>query len=179
MFYYSPPKSSVWGHLLRKMPASRARERFEQFIMIAVGEYELENARLSIVDPSGQLVSRYEHLIGAAANSGQFATLNKEQSELCLNEIIRTEALGLGTMTYLTLLQRFKITKWRIGEKDVATRSTIGMHYGLLPCLTTQLQFETIEQFENIKQALESVCLCKLNIKHLRSVKTKQQRQVN
>ena len=171
MFYYNPPKSSVWGHLLRKMPASRARKRFEQFIMIAVGEYELQSARLSVGDPSGELVKRYEQVIGTAAKNGQFPTLNKEQSELCINEIIRAEPLGLGTMTHLNLLQSFKITKWRIEEKNVATNSLIGMHYGLLPCLTTQLQFETIEQFEYIKQALESVRLCKLNIKHLRFVK--------
>ena len=63
MYSYRPPKSSVWGHLLRKMPAERAKTLFRQFLATAVAEYKFTSASLGINDSSGEIVPRYERLV--------------------------------------------------------------------------------------------------------------------
>ena len=40
MLRYEPPKSSVWGHSLRKMPEDRIKSRFSQFLTNAVAAYD-------------------------------------------------------------------------------------------------------------------------------------------
>ncbi len=69
------------------------------------------------------------------------------------------------------LLQSIDISKWRIEGQAVATQSRIMLYFGMKPCISTFLQFETTGQFEFIKQALSDLNLCKLNEKHLKPIK--------
>ncbi len=47
----------------------------------------------------------------------------------------------------------------------------INLFYGMKPCISTFLQFETVEHFEFIRQVLEYLHFCKLNEKHLKPMK--------
>ena len=174
MFRYQPPKSSVWGHLLRKMPADRAKARFQEFLATAVAEHKFSSATLSIQDASGQIVPRYERLIGMPAQNGCFFyRLTLEQSNNCLDELIKDEASAPGSASHFALAQLFEITKWRVDGQEVPTSSSVTIHYGQLPCISTFFQFETVEQFHSIRRLLEDIGLCKLNEKHLKPVRTK------
>ena len=173
MFRYQPPKSSVWGHRLGKMPAERAKARFQAFLAAAVAEYHFGSANLMIQDVSGQVVPRYERLVGMPAQNGcSFAALTHEQSDRCIEELIKDEATDPGAAAPFALAQLFEITRWRIDGQEAPTNSRAIIHYGQLPCISTHFNFETVEQFHSVRRVLEDVGLCKLNEKHLKAVKT-------
>ena len=174
MFRYQPPKSSVWGHLLRKMPADRAKARFQEFLNTAVAEHNFSSASLTIQDASGEVVPRYERLVGSPAQNGCcFYRLTLEESDRCLDELIKDEASAPGATSRFALAQLFEITKWRVNGQEVPTTSSVSIHFGQLPCISTFFQFETVEQFYSVKRVLEDIGLCKLNEKHLKPVRTK------
>ena len=174
MFRYQPPKSSVWGHLLRKMPPDRAKARFQEFRNTAVAEDKFSSASLLIQDASGEIVRRYESLVGVPAQNGcSFVRLTLEQSDRCIDELIKDEASAPGAAGRFALAQLFQITKWRIDGQEVPTTSSVSIHYGQLPCISTFFQFETVEQFHSVRRVLEDVGLCKLNEKHLKPIRTK------
>ena len=174
MFRYQPPKSSVWGHLLRKMPPDRAKARFQEFRNNAVAEDKFSSASLRIQDDSGEVVRRYERLVGIPTQDGcSFARLTLEQSDRCIDELIKDESSTPGAAARFALTQMFEITKWRIDGQEVPTTSSVIIHYGQLPCISTFFQFETVEQFHSVRRVLEDIGLCKLNEKHLKPVRTK------
>jgi hypothetical protein len=173
MFRYQPPKSSVWGHLLRKMPAERVKPRFQAFLATAVAEYTFSSASLAIQDTSGQVIPRYERLVGTPAQHGShFAPLTHEQSDRCIDELIKDEASDPAAAAQIAIAQLFEITRWRIDGEEAATSSRVTIHYGRLPCISTHFQFETVEQFHSVRRVLEEIGLCKLKEKHLKPVKS-------
>jgi len=155
------------------MPADRAKARFQEFLVTAVAEHKFSSATLSIQDASGQVVPRYERLIGMPAQNGCFYRLTLEQSNRCLDELIKDEASAPGAASHFALAQLFEITKWRVDEQEVPTSSSVTIHYGQLPCISTFFQFETVDQFHSVRRVLEDIGLCKLNEKHLKPVRTK------
>lgn len=171
MLRYQPPKSSVWGHLLRKMPASRAKTLFDQFLATAVAEHAFSSASFAIGDPSGQVVARYERLVGSPSRDGRFDRLTLEQSDRCIDELIKDETSAARANVRFALAQGFEITKWRLNGEAVPTQSSLIIHYGQLPCLSTFFQFETVEQFHGVQRVLADIGLCKLNEKHLKPSK--------
>lgn len=173
MYYYHPPKSSIWGHGLRKMPAARERELFRKFLNIAVREFKNNQGNLTVMDPSRALVRKYETLLGLTAYGDGFFNLNGEQCEVVVDEIIKAQAVGAAEP--VILLQSFEITKWRIEGTDVPTNSNIALYYGKMPCVSTFLQFDSVEEFNYIKRVLEELNFCKLNEKHLRLRRARKQ----
>ena len=156
------------------MPADRAKARFQEFLATAVAEHTFSSASLMIQDVSGQTVPRYERLIGMPAQNGcSFLRLTLEQSDRCLDELIKDEASAPGAAGHFALAQLFQITKWRVDGQEVPTSSSVTIHYGQLPCISTFFQFETVEQFHSVRRVLEEIGLCKLNEKHLKPVKTR------
>ena len=69
------------------------------------------------------------------------------------------------------LLQSVDISKWLIEGQPVTTQSRVTLYYGMKPCISTFLQFETTSQFEFIKRVLADLDFCKLNEKHLKPIK--------
>jgi hypothetical protein len=97
--------------------------------------------------------------------------LTLDQSNTCLQEIIRLESTSPADARVILLDQCFEITQWIIDGKPVNTRPTLTMHYGAIPCLSTRLWFETGEQFRYIRRVLNDLELCKLNEQHLKLMK--------
>ena len=155
------------------MPADRAKARFQEILVTAVAEHKFSSATLSIQDASGQVVPRYERLIGMPAQNGCFYRLTLEQSNRCLDELIKDEASAPGAASHFALAQLFEITKWRVDGQEVPTSSSVTIQYGQLPCISTFFQFETVDQFHSVRRVLEDIGLCKLNEKHLKPVRTK------
>jgi len=176
MFYYRPPKSSIWGHRLGKMPAERAKALFNQFLAIAVAEYKYSYGSMSIHDSTGQMQSRYERLIGKPLTLDRRSDmLTQEQCEKCVDEFIMDQNAG-GPTPFL-LHYSIDITQWRLHGQPAPTQSSLSIYYGPFPCLSTSLRFETREQFEYIKQVFADIRLCKLNEKHLREVSPKKKKE--
>lgn len=173
MFRYQPPKSSVWGHLLRNMPAERERALLGRFLATAVAGHRFSSAQLSIHDSPRQVVQRYESLVGLISRNGRFDSLTHQQSELCLDQLVRDQAAGAGEADRVRLAQAFELSKWRIDGREVPTRSLLSMHYGELPCISTFFQFETVDEFQGIKRVLDEIGLCKLNEQHLKPIRAR------
>ena len=173
MFRYQPPKSSVWGHLLRMMPAHRAKALFGQFLAAAVAEHRFVSSSFAIRDASEQARSRYGSLVGDVSWDGTYKALTEEQSEKCLDEMISDEAANARATRDYLLLQSFTIGSWRIDGESIPTESMVNMNYGQLPCITTFFEFETVEHFHSVRKTLEDIGLCKLNEKHLKRIRTR------
>ena len=184
MFRYSPPKSNIWGHSLAKMPPARQRQLFAEFLKKAVAEHSFTDGSLTffIGDAPPFLpaeaqtqwghvtsddVRHFEQLLGTSARDGAFYSLTAQQCETALQELLQRTTLLPGSM----LLQGVEISKWLIEARPVPTESRMHLYYGLKPCLSTFLDFETTTHFNFIKQVLADLNFCKLNEKHLKPVK--------
>jgi len=49
MYRYQPPKSSIWGHRLRRMPAGRARALLRRLLTTAIHKQEFKSVFLTVV----------------------------------------------------------------------------------------------------------------------------------
>ena len=186
MYRYTPPKSNVWGHSLGKMEPARQKMLFDQFLKTAVAAYSTTSGSLKLftgaappsLPPDAQAiwghttdgdVERFEKLLGTTARNGSFDTLTGQQCEAALAELVQNDALARGSM----FLQGIEISSWLVEGQPVKTQSRILLYYGADPRITTFLEFETLEQFEFVKQVLSDLKFCKLNEKHLKSTKRK------
>jgi hypothetical protein len=170
MYRYQPPKSAVWGHGLRGMPALRARKLLQEFLSSSAAQYEFHSASLSI-DRGGDPHDRFAELLGVPPKQFMHKNLRFDESEACLNEVIRLEAASPKDACTIDLNQHFKITEWTIGGQPVQTQSTVTMHYGVRPFLSTRLWFQTVEQFQYIRDVMTDVGLCKFSAQHLKLMK--------
>jgi hypothetical protein len=184
MYRYSPPKSNIWGHSLGKMQPARQRELFAEFLKRAVAEHSFTGGSLQFfigdapaflpLEAQGQWghvtsddVRHFEQLLGASAREGAFYSLTAQQCESALSELIQRSSLLPGSI----LLQGVDISRWMIEGQPVATQSRLMLYYGMKPCISTFLEFETASQFECIKRVLADLDFCKLNEKHLKPIK--------
>ncbi len=184
MYRYRPPKSNLWGHSLRKMEPLRQKELFDEFLKRAVAEHLFAGGSLSLFVGSAPTylpldaqdlwghvnshdVHMFERLLGTGARDGGFYSLTPQQCEVSLNEIIRNSTLIPGVL----LLQSVDVSKWLIDDQPVTTDSNFRLHFGMMPSISTSLQFQTLEQFKFIQRVLSDLKFCKLNEKHLKPIK--------
>ncbi len=166
------------------MQPARQRDLFAEFLKRAVAEHSFTGGSLQFfigdapaflpLEAQGQWghvtnedVRHFEQLLGTCAREGAFYSLTSPQCEVALTELIQRSALLPGSI----LLQGVDISKWLIEGQPVATQSRLMLYYGMKPCLSTFLQFETTNQFEFIKRALADLDFCRLNEKHLKPMK--------
>jgi hypothetical protein len=174
MYRYQPPKSSVWGHSLRNMKPAKERELFQEFLRMAVAEYRIGEGSLSVSSiESPQLgartVERFERVLNVKSFNGFFPKLAQPQIDICFKELVLDEQLCVGQ--HVNLLEPVVISKWLINAKQSATRSSINLYYGSLPLLSTFLRFDTLEEFQCVRDVMQTLKLCRLNDKHLKPVK--------
>ncbi len=166
------------------MEPARQKALFDEFLKRTVAEHSFTGGSLTLHIGSpppfwpleaqktwGHVTSndvlRFEQLLGTAAREGAFHSLTPKQCELALNDIIQNSSMIPGVM----LLQGVDISEWLIDGQPVITQSRITLFYGMKPCISTFLQFETTGQFEFIKRVLSDLEFCKLNEKHLKPIK--------
>lgn len=176
--YYTPPKSSIWGHSLREMKPALVRERFKLFLELAVDEYSWSSHTLS-VDPTSwpdtggraaPLRRHFETLLGVAApRSGYLWYITEDQCESCIDELIREPALYTDKDAHVSVVGTAAISAWRVDGQPISTKSELSIAYGSAPRISGMyLKFDTLETYESVKQAFETAKLCRLNDKHLK-----------
>lgn len=147
------------------MHPQRAAKLFETFLEEAVADYKFDSGSLSILG-SNELVQHFEQLVNTNSHNGQFARLNQVQCDKCKDDV--TYNLAPEMLRKLVFLESYEIFKWLIDGRAVSTHSRIMLQYGLLPCVSTFLQFNTRAEFLHIKAILTKLRFCNLNEKHLK-----------
>jgi hypothetical protein len=71
MFYYRPPKSSIWGHRFRNISAARASRQLERFLATATASYRYGMGSLTCLGVPGG-TARFENLLGLQAHNNFF-----------------------------------------------------------------------------------------------------------
>lgn len=177
MYRYMPPKSSVWGHSLRNMKPLRQKTLFDSFFEVAVAEHSFSSGTvfhqpsidtLFDEDHPRQCREHFERLLGVESSPHSLASLDKEQFDLCLNELIRNDSLYVSGKSGAVLMSGVEISKWRIKSQESPTESRISIYYGAKPRISTFLFFRDLEEFKFIDQVLGELGICRLNEKHLK-----------
>ena len=168
VYRYHPPKSSIWGHRLRGMPAGRAHALLRRFLELAVARHALGPAQLVVLGTEPSLDASLVEALGTPLVAGGSHQLSPEGAARAVEVIARWEAGHPGRPAPVHLTQSFAIEAWRIDGREVTTKSLLTMHYGALPCLSTFLEFGSVEEFERVRAVFADLGICKLNPKHLK-----------
>jgi len=175
MYRYSPPKSSVWGHGLRKMSPAREKQLSQQFLETAVAEYEFAIASLNVgaiaadrVEAARQVVRYFERLLGRDALNTSFPILTKAEFDRCLAALISTPDFLAPRRPHISLSVHYKISQWRIRGAAIPTQSTLAFYFGTSPRIITFLLFSTVSEFKFVQSVLAELGLCTLSDKHLK-----------
>jgi hypothetical protein len=188
--YYRPPKSSIWGHSLRKMKPALQRERLDEFFIGAVCDYSFSSgsvtylpftSRDSLVRTLSSLArwknsitrfnSHFMELLGVSDSEYTLSNLSEAQFEVCFQELLSDSSLFESGKYGVSLIAYYDISSWRVGDKTVETDSSLGVHYGARPWLSTTFGFDSMEVFYHLRETLESAGLCRLNPKHIKGRK--------
>ncbi len=154
------------------MNAARERELFNNFLATAVAEYTFISGGITFINTPENTIQHFEQLLNSTAIRNCFYPLTSNQFEQCLIEIIKDEASTAKTNRPL-LLQPCKVSRWRINGQEIATNSHVNLYHGTKACISTLLQFATIDQFQYIKRVMEALHLSTLNEKHLKLITSK------
>jgi hypothetical protein len=111
----------------------------------------------------------FERVLNVKSFNGFFPKLSQAQIEICFKELVLDERLYVGQ--HVNLLEPVSIAKWLINARPSATHSSINLYYGSFPLLSTFLRFDTLEDFEYIREVMQTLKLCRLNDKHLKLVR--------
>jgi hypothetical protein len=155
------------------MEPARQKALLGEFLARAVSKYSYIGGNFSLLSPAlrsdahfPDQLQHFERLLGPAPH-GAFWTVTREQSEKCLDELIRDSTLIPGSL----LLQSFAVTEWTIDGQPTPTKSMLNFYYGNSRGISTFFRFDTMEQFDYVKRVLEELRICKLNEKHLKAAK--------
>jgi len=165
MYDYRPPKSAIWGHSLGRFGAGRAHELVQQFLSSVVGACEFRSA--SVFPERDLQITPLGHRLLEIAD-GHPRSLTIEQSEQGIGAIAAWEEEHDGHPKTVALVQHYELSSWRVDDRLVPTESLLRVHYGMLPCMTTMFQFDSLETFERVREGLAELGLCRLNPKHLK-----------
>ena len=172
VYRYQPPKSSIWGHRLRRMPAGRAEERLARFLELAVARHTLGPGQLVVHGEDQSLDALLAEAVEMSPLGSGSYPLTPKGAERAVAALARWEGEHPGRPTPVHLVRSYVIEAWKIDGRPVATKSMLTMHYGALPCLSTFLEFGSVEEFERIREVFAEVGLCTLNPKHLKGPRT-------
>jgi len=167
-FRYQPPKSSIWGHRLGRMPAGRAHALLRRFLEIAAARFADGPAQLVVHGMDPDLDTRLAQALERSAVASGSYPLTPAGVDRCVAAIAGWEEAHPRAKAPVHLTESFTIEAWRIDGRAVPTQSLLTMHYGALPCLSTFLQFDSEAQFEAIRGHFADVGLCKLDPRHLK-----------
>jgi hypothetical protein len=168
MFRYQPPKAAVWGHRLGRLSARQIDELVHRFLATATGEHEFTSGVLSadITSPESDLARD----LLAIAGKRQWH-MPAEATARCVAVLAEWEDRNQRRPECVQLLQACEIREWRLRGRLVPTSSQLNVNYGALPCLSTFLHFDGLEDFELIGKALSDLGICRLNPKHLKPLR--------
>ena len=175
---YSPPKSSCWGHSLRKMKPEKQKELFGKFFDFAIAEFSFSSGSIFYQPTMQDFVQRnsrfefdeyFQKLLKIDRAQPRFSNLSKKQFDKCLNELIKNPDLFVSGKSGATVTASYEIKAWKIKNNIVPTNSMLHIYFGAKPIITPMFHFKEMVEFEYLKQVFEELKIYKLNPKHIKS----------
>ena len=167
-----PSKSSIWGHSLRKISPSKLFKKTPSFIdeLIIDSDVIYDFSIDEGFDNCKRKFWRDQAVITLNSKSkfGIKKPLSKDDFHKILAMLIENESELKNTDTEISLSERYEITKWNINNRETKTYSTIEFTYGTSPHVLTQLQFETMDDYNFISAHFTKHKICTLNTKHIK-----------
>jgi hypothetical protein len=152
------------------MPVAQAHQLVDTFLRKAAAEHAFLSASVWTWGTDKAIVDRYEQLAGARAMNDHICNVSHEASEACIAEFIKDETVFRDKDVHLSIWQTFTVSRWRERETEALTESKIIATYDIRPHLQTSLTFDSMRQFEFVRDVLSGIGLCQLNGKHLKLV---------
>jgi hypothetical protein len=168
MLRYQPPKSSVWGHRLRRMPIGRVHELLQQFLETTADGWKWGDGILWMDTAGPGTVSRYEAAVGRATTHGYIQGLAHRECQRCLELLLADEQDFRADEIHLSLWRPVEIGQWKRRARDLLKPSLLTVQYDVDAHLQTTLFFESADQFQFVANALRDLGMCVLNPKHLK-----------
>lgn len=174
--YYSPPKSSCWGHSLRKMKPDIQKERFDKFFAKAIKDYTFQSGSIFYQPAFGESLTsptfdnHFMKLL-KIKDTKLFYHLTEEQLNLCFNELLKNPPLFISGKTGVTVSSFFLIKTWNINGKDVPTKSHMHIYYGAQPLVSPGFSFDSMTEFDYFNQIFQDLKICELNPKYIKKGK--------
>jgi hypothetical protein len=183
MLRYRPPKSSIWGHKLRKMEPQRQKQLLDQFLQLATAENAFNNGTVffpKVRSSGGPLPAAFSDVNALferefsqdarKTRDGLFG-INEVEFNFCFYQLLQAGALDPAHPCSAHVSGLIVISKWSLNRREIPTKSTLISHYGPLPAVSTMFQFETIDDFHGVQKILSDLGLCQLSEKHLKTTK--------
>jgi hypothetical protein len=173
--YYSPPKKNIWGHSLHNMNPQVQRERFNQFFDRVVSEFIFNQGSVFYLPPidgpfcDPEFEQHFLDLLGVEEKQPGFSNLNEDQFELCFNEILQNAELYTAGRSGATVTASYVIQSWKISGSPLNTNSHLHIYYGAKSLVIPKFRFESIEEFNFIKNLMSDLKICELNPVHLKN----------
>jgi hypothetical protein len=179
MVFYRPPKSSIWGHSLRKMKPSVQLEKTNELKNILSYECEQELFDIVFYDDSrykkkvaeidfNNVCEMFKSYIDCQIfTPGTNYKMNELQFQLALEKLKSFEAMFSKITTDIVLSHRLNIKGWHINNTYVKTNAEITHVYGTSPHIGTEILFNNRNEFYYLKNLLGTLGLCELNEKYL------------
>jgi len=154
------------------MSPEKQHKIIQEFFRQAVGEFLFTGGSFDVYGIPRVEIQRFEAMLETpVAEDDMFYSLSQHKSDKCLRKLIRFHALDPASARRFTVVQDFKVTKWRMREATVDTDSDLFISYGKHSHIGTTLRFESLDHFTQIQRIMREIGLCELNDKHLTVVK--------
>ncbi|HHP7244386.1 MAG TPA: hypothetical protein ACFE0H_06840 [Elainellaceae cyanobacterium] len=176
MLRYSPPKSSFWGHRLRKMKPSVQKERTEKFKEIVKIEALYNSYSLSILgrydsekfcfdkEDSARITQQFERLLNRKPDpSKECFELTDHEFSGCLEQLIRMEDEFKHINADILLSHHLAIKFWKIPHKTPGHDSGLTCSFGTMPYLGTGFVFRDRSEYDYVAKVLSGLSICRLS----------------
>ncbi len=183
MLYYSPPKSSIWGHLMgRRSPAS-FRAGVKAFIDNAVRSHEVTSCAVSVYLSSvkdaaaaafaGAFLAENDVPMNLTARPGP-TEITGHVFEECLEWYVAHHlSLPKGDSVLFSLVRRYHVHEWSSQEISDCGEAggALAEGYGNLQYLTTMLGFSGIAEYRYVQKIAKRTLAIRMNDRHIRPQK--------
>ncbi len=181
-YRYSPPKSNIWGHSLRKMLPSLQEKKTEEFLSTLSTQIKTSSYYLTFFSPSNindlerkeylELIAIFEKTLDIPNyDESRLSYLSEDQFNLGLDLLKSLEKKPHHPWIGATIQRGLKIDRWQINGISVPTEASLGFHFGFSPHIGTEMIFNNESEFQFVADQFYTSFKVRLNPKHLKPLR--------
>ncbi len=166
---YTPSKSSCWGHATKRLTPGEFRARVADFLENAAGQFV--EARYCLHDEAGV----FSDIVGDVPGHGE---ISASALERCLDWVVSNpdKVPDHGSPGFFLLQRVFHITSWKGGDGVSMPMCLLTEQYGPMHMLATMLQFDSVSEYQRVKERMARIVGIQMNDAHLKPKRLLSQR---